>query len=397
MKAIRLQLITKRIIQKKYAKNHQMIRIMMACLFLLYIIVGATGLVKYVSEANCIEREVIESYFQDINYREEYVELYGAAQRILGKRQIENFTIFKNNYNKLVLMRPELTEEDIELKIDDIQPIWQNLQQRRIPFLYVKSLFPVADVDDLPYGAHEYSHENSAILYSKMPAIDVLDLDNIIGITKESRFYRTDHHWTGDSCFETYQMIVDWCVKNEVLDKNDLDTAKNENFKRETVKGFLGSYGIKVGQYYNGKDVLNYYSPLFETDFTYKMCNADGELQDTFHGSWSEALIDNEILEDSGYNNKYNCFLYGNDKENQIINNDVAAGKLLVISHSYGRPLAQLLALHFHETHQIDPQEGRFNGNYLEYIDKYNPDVVIFMVESEGQIAGNYKTESVDE
>ena len=67
-------------------------------------------------------------------------------------------------------------------------------------------------------------------------------------------------------------------------------------------------------------------------------------------------------------------------------------GKLLIISHSYGRPLAQYLALNYHEVRQIDPQEGRFNGNILTYIDGYSPDAVLFLIEFEGEIIGEYRT-----
>lgn len=120
--------------------------------------------------------------------------------------------------------------------------------------------------------------------------------------------------------------------------------------------------------------------------------NADGVLLKEHEGSWFDALTDSLILDNPKYNNKYNAALWGNSGENRIINHNCKSGKLLLISHSYGRPLAQYLALDFHEVRQIDPQEGRFNGNYLTYIDKYKPDVVLFLVEFEGEIIGNYRT-----
>ena len=51
------------------------------------------------------------------------------------------------------------------------------------------------------------------------------------------------------------------------------------------------------------------------------------------------------------------------------------------------------LALNFLEIVNLDPQIGRFSGDYLEYIDKYEPDMVLFQVEFEGEIIGEYTGE----
>ena len=31
------------------------------------------------------------------------------------------------------------------------------------------------------------------------------------------------------------------------------------------------------------------------------------------------------------------------------------------------------------ETRYLDPQEGRYNDSYIDYIDEYQPDVVVMM------------------
>ncbi len=51
------------------------------------------------------------------------------------------------------------------------------------------------------------------------------------------------------------------------------------------------------------------------------------------------------------------------------------------------------LAINFFEIVNLDPQKGRFGGNYLEYIDEYEPDIVLFQVEFEGEIIGVYTGE----
>lgn len=164
-------------------------------------------------------------------------------------------------------------------------------------------------------------------------------------------------------------------------------------FQRISVKGFLGSYGIKVGQYYNGTDEYTYYRPSVNTNIDFTICDAEGNATEEQTGTWNEVLICQDILNDPSYNNKYNAMLWGNGYPNHIINNEVMDGRLLIVSHSYGRPLTAYLALNYHEVYQVDPQKGRYNGNFLDLIDEYQPDVVLFLVEFEGDLIGEYNTE----
>ena len=49
-----------------------------------------------------ISKSGLENYFNnEIVCRENWIDLYGLEQNILGKRQIENFTIFKTDYGKI--------------------------------------------------------------------------------------------------------------------------------------------------------------------------------------------------------------------------------------------------------------------------------------------------------
>ena len=146
--------------------------------------------------------------------------------------------------------------------------------------------------------------------------------------------------------------------------------------------------------YYAGKDDFVVLLPDFDTDMLFQSFDADGKLQSEKRGDFSFALLDTDILEDPKYNNKYNSFCNVGSIENHVMNfnapNDL---KCLLISHSYGRPLTMYLALNFLEIVNLDPQIGRFSGDYLEYIDKYEPDMVLFQVEFEGEIIGEYTGE----
>ena len=340
-------------------------------------------------KAETFDRESIEAYFQEIEDKDRYIEVYGAFQKFLGKRQIENFTIYKTSYNSLVEPKGPKSQQEIDEKIKELDVIWKYLEKKGIPFLYVEPPLAIADESDLPSGVRDHSDENAAALHSKLSGISVIKISETDDPGKENMFYRTDHHWSGDACFRAYEMIADRMIGENMLKKR----TPRDKYNRVSVGGFLGSYGIKAGKYYDGTDEYVYYQPDFDTTIEFNAYDPEGKLTDTRKGSWTDALMDTSVLKDPDYNNKYNAALWGNAAESRIIDHDADNDrKLLLISHSYGRPLATYFALDFQEVRMIDPQEGRFSGDYLRYIDEFEPDAVIFLCEIEGEIIGEYRT-----
>lgn len=372
---------------KGFSRGFRLLSSALLCAFLLF---GFLWFAGHMFRVERRDRAAVEAYFQDVDGRTGYVDLYGAVQRLLGKRQIENFTIFKNDYDKLVAPKDGLDLSEIQQKLSEVRPIWAHLQELNVPFLYIEGPLPISDEADLPDGIVDHTHQNAALLHERLGALQTLDISRTTTLPKEARFYRTDHHWSGDAVFEAYQLVLNWLEARGITDVGQ--GAGPDSFERTVVPGFLGSYGVKVGRYYDGQDDYIYYLPETPTHMICHTMDADGALIATHEGSWYDALMDASMLDDPAYHNKYNAALWGNGGENRIINRDREAGRLLIISHSYGRPLAQYLALHFHETRQIDPQKGRFHGNYLSYIDAYRPDVVLFLIEFEGEIIGEYRT-----
>ena len=85
-----------------------------------FLLWGFFGFVTQIHGQDGFTQVAIEKYFLNIEHQNEYVNLYGAMQRLLGKKQIEKFTIFKTEYDKLVAPRKELTEEDTKLKFEEL-------------------------------------------------------------------------------------------------------------------------------------------------------------------------------------------------------------------------------------------------------------------------------------
>ena len=94
------------------------------------------------------------------------------------------------------------------------------------------------------------------------------------------------------------------------------------------------------------------------------------------------------------HNNKYNANMFGAYGES-IIYNEKALNeyKALLITHSYGRVMAQYMCMDYRELRFLDPQKGRYNDNLVDYIKSYKPDVVIFMYNDVVNVGDGYWSE----
>ncbi|MCI8838634.1 MAG: hypothetical protein HFG74_11340 [Hungatella sp.] len=337
-------------------------------------------------------RSLEDFYTTRIPARWNFIELYGAVQRVLGRRAIEDFTLIKTDYGKIVKLQKKQTTEEIEKFADNIKTVSEYTADKGISMLYVTSLLPVVDASDLPAGTEEYSHENAAVLLRELEErdVEIIDLrksEVIEKIGKERLFYKTDHHWSMETCFLAYEHVISEANRRLGwdLDPGHIYTDL-ENYEVLTKENsFLGSYGVKVGRYYAGKDDFRVYIPRFKTLLEFESYDADHNMETKSAGTFEDVFLDMDIVEDEEYFNKYNTFLRSSSIETRIVNRMAEnERKVLFISHSYGRPFTQYLSLCFRETRYLDPQEGRYTDNYMEYIDEYDPDLVLIMTEIEG-------------
>lgn len=326
--------------------------------------------------------------------KRDWINLYGFVQNVLDKEQIENFTLYKTSYNKIVSPREAVEDAEIEKNANNIELIQEYCSNRDIPMFYITSILPICDEDILPSGIKDYSKRNQEKLHKRLEntAVSMIHLqqkDSILNIEQEDLFYRTDHHWSIETCFAAFQEII-WHLENSL--NWNLDSDKKftnlESYEKITYeKSFLGSYGVKVGEYYLGADDFEIYIPKYETDFIFEKYDANHEMIMRKKGDFFKSMMDEEIIQDKNYYNKYNSFSNGGYIENRVFNNKADNDKkILLISHSYGRPLLQYLSLCFKEVRNLDPQEGRYNDDYFKYIDEYEPDLILIMNEFEGEI-----------
>lgn len=340
--------------------------------------------------------ENIKSACEEVTeFEQEWINVYGLSQRMLGKNTIEDFTIYKDQNGKMQRTQAFLAEEEVADIVENLNNFYVWLGKKEIPMYYVAMVLPVESADDVLQGIEDYSFVNAQRLEEELtvagiPIINLRDSEKIAKIGREERFYKTDHHWTMQTNFTAFRDIVErveedlgWNLRSE----NFMDLGNYEIFEKEDC--FLGSFGIKVGKYYAGKDDFVIYLPKTDTAYTFEKYDSNQNLMQTKEGSFKEALIDWSIITDDSYNNKYNAFSNQGSVENRFINHSAFNDKkVLLISHSYGRPLSMYLSLCFGQLRNIDLQDGRFTGDVVAYVEEYDPDLVIVMTECEGVIAG---------
>lgn len=345
------------------------------------------------SAAHCLqlrkEGNTLEMVFYDFSnsYKSEltnsrfWINMYGGIQKLLGKREIKNFSVIRDKEGGLYSSIGSYTDQMISDSFEDIKRIYEKTAELEGDFLFVQMPYKsFAAAPELRTYKMDYTDDNFDRLYAKIedgniPAIDLRKLQT------KWEYYKTDHHWTAESAFIASSYIIEGLNTRYHLRLDEKNLyRKRENYNTKVYKdALLGSGGIEVGEYYSGRDDVSIPVPKFETSLQWEHYIQGNKTAETSGIFW-EAFIDETILNESSYCNKYNAFLNGGYYENRICN-DLADNnrKLLLVTNSYGRPLVQYLSLYFKETRYLDPQPERYNGNYLEYIEEYKPDVVVVM------------------
>lgn len=338
-----------------------------------------------------------EKYYDSLYSSQAWtLDAFSLTQRMLGKHEVRNFEVLKANNGALYLhgTEGEIDKKTAKIIADEYEMVFNETNKYGGKFLYVqapyKNVGQAAELADYSPDNTEASETylDNLIREKGIPVLDLREYRECNG------YYNTDHHWTVESAFNASRIIADEINRVYGIDLPGReyygDISNYERIKYDDC--FLGSIGIKVGPYFAGRDSFTLYKPTFDTSFVFEHYIKD-ERQFKYSGDFWKTFIDQEMLEDSSYNNKYNANMHGAYVES-IIKNEKALNsyKGLLITHSYGRPMAQYMCFDFSELRYLDPQEGRFNKNLVEYIRDYRPDIVILMYNDLVNVGdGNWK------
>lgn len=328
----------------------------------------------------------IESVFNaDIVHRKHWINIYGGAQRVFLKNEVNDFEVIKDKNGFLHIPAEKIENDVLSEYANNLQYFYDLCRNKNIPFLYIAA--PAEVMEDktvMPSGISDFGNvnidrflrmlEDREIPYlDTRPLLDEMPLEDI--------FYRTDHHWALPASIKTLTETIRILNEDYNMELDSEFILQNtENYICKVYENsFLGSRGIKVGELYAGKDTFRVLVPKFETNLENRYF-VNSELMWTKTGSFWDTMIDEDILNDTSYYNKYNVFMFASSCENRIVNHNADNDyRILVISDSFGRQLVPYLSLYVKQTRWLDPQPGRYSESYTDYIEEYNPDCVIVM------------------
>ncbi len=229
-------------------------------------------------------------------------------------------------------------------------------------------------VHGMPYQDFNISQD---ILLDRLReyGVECMDLRDSLascGIAPEKMLFKTDHHWTLETCFQAFISLVDKLEKDSpgTFDPDGFYRDPNNYNFRTYPASFLGSTGRGAGMAFSGLDDFTAIWPKFKRE--YQVDKVDPWLGPrSVRGVTEKSLLHTAALDKrepySMYT--YNFYMGGSVSWAKIVNMDNPDGpKLLLVNDSFGIPLATFLAPMFSELHMIWPLADNYRKEVEPYV-----------------------------
>lgn len=310
-----------------------------------------------------------------------YITGNGAVQRLLGARILNERYMLDNGH--LTYIISEYDVEEIAQKTVNFRDALETLDT---PLVYVNAPFKIHRTDkQLPLSVEDHSNENADRFLNALKKENVTTLDLREAIDTENRnhydlFYKTDHHWTAEAGLWAAGTISTFLAEMDPGFAVDSALWESSNYNYTLYEDvFLGSSGRRVGPLYIGRDDFTLITPKFDTKLTF----LDSDAGVSREGSFSDVFLfmENLICEDPFRSNTYQVYCGSNRSRIEIANHGIghntagADKKLLLIRDSFSDVLVPFLSMGYAQTHVIDLRY--FEGDLLEYVEQYSPDMVL--------------------
>lgn len=335
--------------------------------------------------------EIEGIYKWSIAKRNDYIDLYGVVQNVLGKSMIGNFEYIKDNQG--VIHRFGGGVSNTEDFINDIQIINKITLSTGTPTVYVQVPYMSFTENS---GIEIYVNEISEALHklcgnianTGIGTIEMAEVFKENGYSPNECFMKTDGgHMTTSSEMLMANQLVSYlenkCGKH--FDEDVKDKALNTNNYDIQLKNFVGNFARSSGKYFAGMDKFELIIPKFDTNIT---------VTDYSTGNSNTGIF--EEVEMNGYHsNDYDEYTYWvtdylkyQSPHYEIVNNNVQDNNIMLIMDSTAIRTAAILSLAAHKVTVIDPRYG----SYENFIDAFNSDKydAVFVIQNYTLIFGDY-------
>lgn len=316
-----------------------------------------------------LETDIASTFYNKVGF----VNLNGAVSNVLGQPSMNGVVKLNNGY--LLTTMNYSSDDVLQEYADSTIRFCDYLKNRGTAFVYASPPYTSGKYDpQLPTGIEDYGNENidrfmEMLISAGVDTIDFREKMHEDGINHYDMMYRTDHHWTTEAGFYAYGILEGYIVEKTGCNV-DVRVSDINNYTVTTYKKWhLGSNGQRTGIYYAGIDDFKLIIPDFETTIQ----NSAGIV-----GSMQELMINMEPLADKDYTSRYTYdYVMGGSLGNYTnlkCENDI---RILIITDSFGKAVNPYLAMGFQQIYFAS--NGGVTGITPEFIENYDPDVVIMM------------------
>lgn len=316
-----------------------------------------------------------------------FVNLNGAFQGAMQRDYIydadpANDTIKKKS-GYIVSIPSGYKDKSVETAAGKLKESADWLAAMDIPLVYVQAPSKMSmSPDEAMPGITNYTYAKNALFGEKARSlgIDYVDASQWLSGTDED-FYKTDHHWTTEACFDVAAGICGYLKDNygieipeAALDRSSYDFTTHE-------KAFLGAEGRRTGIWYAGLDDFTEIKPVFDTDFDITISDKDG-VRSERHGSFTEAVMDTskDVSRYSFEDSAYYEYWSGDYGRIHVVNKkNPDAPRVLVFKDSYGVPVTAFLTCAFGSMDIIDIRYYSDDKRIKEIIAEEQPDAVLYV------------------
>ncbi len=329
-------------------------------------------------------KEIVESKLSNnISGKYAYIDLYGAAQKVMLKNIVtdagDGKNVVKLSDGNLTFIYPEYDGSKI---IEKLTTIKQYGDKNDIYVLYTLAPWKISDNSQIPFYLSDHVNENKEnfIKGLKNNNIPFINFEDELDGTTFDWFFRTDHHWNIQTAFSAYKKIMTRLSDEQKAKINEEYLNNYEVVKYENI--FLGTYGKRTGIFYGGLDNYNLYLPKFDTDLEVSYKRNFGKVEVTKKGKFKDTLVYEDYVNVDKIDREMSTYYaYGEGtKAEVVIKNNSAQNKnnLLIIKDSFADPVYPFLALNFKETRVLDIRRCR-KIDLFDYIKKNKIKIIVYI------------------
>ena len=254
------------------------------------------------------------------------------------------------------------------------------LADQGVQLLYVQAPNKVCKADTEVSGVLDFANQNADRLLSGLRdrGISTLDLRESLheaGMDHHAAFFRTDHHWTGETGLWAAGQIAAHLKEGFGCDI-DLEVLAPENFEsKEYSSYFLGSQGKKLTLSVAEPEDFSLLYPRYDTALRFQIPSIGMDLRGDFSITYNMEALEGE---DIYARDPYHAYCYGDRALIRFENENAREGKKILLIHdSFADVVQPFLALGLQEFETMDLRY--FTGSLETYIRQEQPELVIVM------------------